>query len=107
MDDQTVERNALVEKQTIYSALLFSSVAAVGNALFVFGHRKSAVTDHPFIFIIGAAIVCLVLFSVTSLFLPKPEIFSFVKDNYPSFQDWLEGKCSWDEAIDDLIRRLD
>ena len=72
-----------MEKQTIYSALLFASVAAVGNALFVFGQRKSAITDHPFIFIIGAAIVCLVLFSVTSLFLPKPEFSSFVKDNYP------------------------
>ena len=72
-----------MEKQTICSAILFASVAAVGNALFVFGQRKSALVDHPFIFIIGALLVCLALFSVTSLFLPKPEISSFVKDNYP------------------------
>jgi len=70
-------------KQTIYLALLFAAVAAVGNALFVFGQRKSAIVDHPFIFIIGALLVCLASFSVTSLFLPKPEIPSFVEDNYP------------------------
>jgi len=46
-----------MEKQTIYLALLFAAVAAVGNALFVFGQRKSAIVDHPFIFIIGSASV--------------------------------------------------
>ena len=71
-----------MEKQTIYSALLFASVAAVGNALFAFGQKKSVVTDHPFIFLISSLTVCMVLFSVTSLLLPKPEISLFVKDNY-------------------------
>jgi len=72
-----------VEKHPIYLALLFAAVAAAGNALFVFGQRKSAIVDHPFIFIICVSLVCLALFSVTSLLLPKPEISSFVKDNYP------------------------
>ena len=71
-----------MEKQTIYSALLFASVAAVGNALFAFGQKKSVVADHPFIFLISSLTVCMVLFSVTSFLLPKPEISSFVRDNY-------------------------
>lgn len=74
-----------MEKQTIYSALLFALVAAVGNALFAFGQKKSEVTDHPFIFVISSSIVCIVLFLITSLLLAKPDIPSFVKDNYPWF----------------------
>jgi drug/metabolite transporter (DMT)-like permease len=70
-----------MEKQTIYSALLFASVAAVGNALFVFGQKKAAVAGHPFLFLIGASLVCLVLFSVTALLLPEPGMMSFVKRN--------------------------
>jgi len=73
----------VMEKQTVCSAILFAFVAAVGNALFVLGQRKSTIVAHPFIFNISALLVCLFLFSVTSLFLPKPEISSFVKDNYP------------------------
>lgn len=71
-----------MEKQTIYPALLFALVAAVGNALFAFGQKKSAVADHPFIFIISVLVVCLALFAVISFFLPKPEISTFIKDNY-------------------------
>lgn len=71
-----------MEKQTIYSALLFASVAAVGNALFAFGQKKSVVADHPFIFLISSLAVCMILSSVTSFLLPKPEISSFVRDNY-------------------------
>ena len=72
-----------MEKQTIYSALLFALIAAVGNALFAFGQKKSVVVDHPFVFIFSALVVCLALFTITSFFLPKPEISTFIKDNYP------------------------
>jgi len=72
-----------MEKQTIYSALLFALIAAVGNALFAFGQKKSGVADHPFIFIVSALVGCLALFAVTSFLLPKPEISTFIKDNYP------------------------
>ena len=66
----------------MYSALLFALSAAVGNALFVFGQKKSAVADHPFMFIISSLVVCLALFAATSFLLPKPEISTFIKDNY-------------------------
>ena len=71
-----------MERQTIYLALFFASVAAAGNALFAFGQRKSVPVEHPFLFIIGALLVCLGLFSAVSLFLPKPDISSFVKVNH-------------------------
>jgi drug/metabolite transporter (DMT)-like permease len=72
-----------MEKQAIYPALLFALVAATGNALFAFGQKKSVVADHPFMFIISSLVVCTVLFAITSLLLPKPEISTFVRDNYP------------------------
>jgi drug/metabolite transporter (DMT)-like permease len=74
-----------MEKQTIYSALLFASFAAVGNALFAFGQKKSAIVDHPLIFVISSLVVGMVLFVGTCFFLPKPDVSSFVKGNYPWF----------------------
>ncbi len=74
-----------MEKQTIHLALLFASVSAVGNALFVFGQKKSVATDHPFIFILSSLMVCVFLFSATYLLLPKPQIMPFIKGNYPWF----------------------
>jgi len=74
-----------MQRQTIYSALLFASFAAVGNALFAFGQKKSAIVDHPFIFIIFSIVVCLVLFAGTCFLLPKPDVLSFVRGNYPWF----------------------
>lgn len=72
-----------MEKQVIYPALLFAFIAAVGNALFAFGQKQSVVADHPFMFIISSLVVCMILFAITSLLLPKPEISTFVRNNYP------------------------
>lgn len=69
-------------RPAIFSALLFAAIAAVGNAMYAFGQRKSVAVEHPFIFLIATLAVCFVLFLVTSLVLPKPEVSLFLKDNY-------------------------
>ena len=47
--------------------LLFASLAAFGNALFVYGQRGAAPSANPFLFIFGAVIICAGLFSVATL----------------------------------------
>ena len=56
-------------------ALLFAGIAAIGNALFVYGQRRAAAANNPFIFSTGAVIVCSILFvAVTMIFRTKGEI---------------------------------
>ena len=56
-------------------ALLFAGIAAIGNALFVYGQRRAATANNPFIFSTGAVIVCSILFvAVTMIFRTKGEI---------------------------------
>jgi len=69
-------------KGTITSALLYAFFAAVGNGLFAFGQKKAILVEHPFIFILSSSAVGMVLVAVACLFLPKPDVSSFVRDNY-------------------------
>jgi drug/metabolite transporter (DMT)-like permease len=65
-------------------ALLFAGIAAIGNALFVYGQRKSAAANNPFIFMTGAVIVCSILFVVAStLFRTKDEL-AYLSSNLQS-----------------------
>ena len=47
-------------------ALLFALVAAIGNALFVYGQRGTRPSANPFIFMLGAVIVCTLLFGIVT-----------------------------------------
>ena len=47
--------------------LLFASIAALGNALFVYGQRGAGPSANPFLFIFGAVIVCTGLFAIAVL----------------------------------------
>jgi drug/metabolite transporter (DMT)-like permease len=42
--------------------LLFALLAAIGNALFVYGQRGAPQSANPFLFTLGAVAVCFVLF---------------------------------------------
>jgi len=56
-------------------ALLFAGIAAIGNALFVYGQRRSAAANNPFIFMTGAVIVCSILFvAISTIFRTKEDI---------------------------------
>ena len=65
-------------------ALLFAGIAAIGNALFVFGQRKSTTATNPFIFMTGAVIVCSILFITISTIFRKGDEFSYFSTNLQS-----------------------
>ncbi|MBM08705.1 MAG: transporter [Magnetovibrio sp.] len=47
--------------------LLFASLAAIGNAIMVYGQRATASTSNPFFFIFIAIVVCGILFGISTL----------------------------------------
>ena len=65
-------------------ALLFAGIAAIGNALFVFGQRKSTTANNPFIFMTGAVIVCSILFVTISTIFQNGQETSYLSSNLKS-----------------------
>jgi drug/metabolite transporter (DMT)-like permease len=65
-------------------ALLFAGIAAIGNALFVYGQRKSTTATNPFIFMTGAVIVCSILFVTISAIFRNGEETSYLSSNLQS-----------------------
>ena|SRR6266481_304413 len=63
-------------------ALIFALIAAVGNALFVFGQKKSSVAGNPFLFLMLSLCVGILLLAIASLFFPKPNYSEYFRDNY-------------------------
>ena len=47
--------------------LLFATLAAIGNAIMVYGQRATAPTTNPFFFMFIAILVCGILFGVSTL----------------------------------------
>ena len=65
-------------------ALLFAGIAAIGNALFVYGQRRAATANNPFIFTTGAVLICSILFvAVATIFRTKQE-FNYLSNNSQS-----------------------
>lgn len=65
-------------------ALLFAGIAAIGNALFVYGQRRAATANNPFIFMTGAVLVCSILFVAVSMIFRTREEISYLSSNLPS-----------------------
>jgi drug/metabolite transporter (DMT)-like permease len=65
-------------------ALLFAGIAAIGNALFVYGQRKSTTATNPFIFMTGAVIVCSILFVTISTIFRNGEETGYLSSNLQS-----------------------
>jgi len=59
-------------------AFIFAFIASVGNALFVYGSKKSAASSNPFLFPISVLTGCVLLM--------LPSFFFFPADNY---KNWL------------------
>lgn len=68
-------------KYSVFAAIGIAAVAAVGNAIFVYGQKKSLPSSNPFLFLICALAVCISLFLVASLFFPKEHIPQFLRKN--------------------------
>ncbi len=63
------------------NALAVALLAAVGNALFVFGQRRADIATNPFIFIFSVLVVCISLFAVTIPFFDRSDLGGFVRRN--------------------------
>lgn len=64
---------------------LFASIAAVGNAFFAYGQKKSTAVSAPFIFLVPTLLVCIGLL-IFSLFFYKPETLKeYLSQNWTYF----------------------
>ncbi len=51
---------------------LFALLAAVGNALFVYGQRGSQTTENPFVFLLATLVLCTSFFGLSTLLNKAP-----------------------------------
>ena len=65
-------------------ALIFAGVAAVGNALFVYGQRRASNAANPFIFMTGAVIVCSFLFIIATTASRTQSEITYLSNNLPN-----------------------
>jgi drug/metabolite transporter (DMT)-like permease len=75
----------MVGKDSIMLAIGIAAIAAIGNATFAFGQKKSIPSQNPFIFLICTLVVCISLFLIASFFFAKENIPQFLHTNYPWF----------------------
>ncbi len=66
----------------IFGALLFAFIGAAGNALFVYGQKKSSGIDNPFVFIFLMLIVCMTVTLAAVPFWGKADFRGVIKSNY-------------------------
>ncbi len=64
------------------NALLFALLAAVGNAIFVYGQRGSSQSQNPFLFTLCSISICCLLFLGASSLYKTPDDMSYVINNY-------------------------
>ena len=69
-------------KDSVVIAISIAALSAVGNALFVFGQKKSLPSQNPFIFLICTLTVCISLFLIVSCFFTKENLPQFILSNY-------------------------
>jgi len=61
--------------------LLFASLAAIGNALYVYGQRGVTPPQNPFLYVFGATAVCLVLLSGAALLYRSSSDMTYISAN--------------------------
>ena len=60
---------------------LYAFIAAIGNALFVYGQRGSSTADNPFLFLLITLSVCITLFAIFTLTHKAPVDPQYLVDN--------------------------
>jgi len=65
----------------IVRALLFALIAATGNAIFVFGQKKSIPGENPFIFLASSLSLCVLFLIISTLFFPLNDVKSYFSTN--------------------------
>ena len=60
---------------------IFAGIAALGNAIFVYGQRSAAVSPNPYLYMTGAIFVCLIMFVSATLISSSGERSSYLTNN--------------------------
>jgi len=60
---------------------LYAFIAAIGNALFVYGQRGSSTADNPFLFLLVTLSICISLFAVFAMVHKAPIDPQYLIDN--------------------------
>lgn len=60
----------------------FAALAALGNAVFVFGQKKTEAVSNPAYFYLFALTICLLLFMITLFFWPKIQAGAYLERNW-------------------------
>ena len=68
----------------MWKSIYFAGIAALGNALFVYGQKRTSISNNPFIFTTGAVIVCAMLFVVAVLFFRDQGDLNYLTKNISS-----------------------
>ncbi len=62
--------------------LMFATLAAIGNAIFVYGQRGASGSENPFLFVCGAVAICLAMFLAASFMYKTPDDSQYLVDNW-------------------------
>jgi len=65
----------------VVRALLFALIAAIGNAVFVFGQKKSIPGENPFIFLACSLSLCVLFLAISTVFFPLNDVKSYLSIN--------------------------
>ena len=67
---------------SIFKVLVFSGIAALGNAIYVYGQRSAVVSSNPFLFMAGAVSLCAFMFVAASLISGTSTTTVYLKQNW-------------------------
>ena len=67
---------------SIYKVFIFAGIAALGNAIYVYGQRSAVVSANPFLFMAGAVTLCAFMFVVASLISGTSTTTVYLKQNW-------------------------
>lgn len=68
-------------ESTVVKVIIFAGLAAIGNAIYVFGQRSSAVSSNPFLFIASATTLCAIMLIVAALLSDNTDTSVYLKQN--------------------------
>ncbi len=65
----------------MYKIFIFAGIAALGNAIFVYGQRSAAVSPNPYLYMTAAISVCLIMFITATLISNGGQRASYMSNN--------------------------
>ena len=60
---------------------IFAGLAALGNAIFVYGQRSAAASPNPYLYMAAAIFVCMIMFTTATLISAGGERTSYLSNN--------------------------